>query len=203
MAAIELGNTIGALEISVLFSCFFMGMLSVQTYVYYYNFPNDALWIKLWVAILWFFELGHLISIAQSLYAGTITGWGNPEALVRFIGLAISPLLAGVVSTMVQLFFCRRIQVMGQPYFAAACCALTFLRFVASFATAIIGLTYHAIVPFLADWGWLMTTYISLGAAIDMLIPMCLCWKLRESRESSFSGTANMIDRLMLWTIRV
>lgn len=140
MSAIELGDTIGALELSVLFSCGFMGMLTVQTYVYYRNFVNDAVWIKLWVRSstqivkirhltsslyqgcdlvvcsctqsvvdaqpeLRSFELGHLISIAHSLYAVTITGWGNPQALVRFIGLSVSPILAGVVSTMVQV--CR------------------------------------------------------------------------------------------------
>jgi hypothetical protein len=85
---------------------------------------------------------------------------------------------------------------MGAPYIAGICYLLTILRFLASTATGIIGITYHAIVPFLKDWGWLMTTYISLGAAIDMLIPICLCWKLRQSREVSISTYAAVSSHL-------
>ncbi|KAL0952488.1 hypothetical protein HGRIS_006752 [Hohenbuehelia grisea] len=199
---VDLPGIIGALEISVLFSAGLIGMLSVQTYIYYKNFEKDPLWIKLYVATVWLLEFAHLIAISHDLYAVTVTGWGNPAALVRYIGISVTPILAGLVSTMAQLFFARRIWIMGMRWAAILCYFLITIRCIAAISTGGVGLTYNAIQPFLVDFGWLLTTYISIGAAIDVLIPIFLCYLLREKRSGGLKSTASLIDKIMIWTIQ-
>ncbi|KAL0952497.1 hypothetical protein HGRIS_006760 [Hohenbuehelia grisea] len=199
---IDFPSTIGALEITILFSTGLTGILVVQMYLYYKNFVSDPLWIKLYVAVIGLFELGHLVAVGHDVYAVTVTGWGNPEALVRYVGISATPILASVVSTMVQLFFARRIWIMGQRKGAILCYILIAIRCVAAFATGCVGLTYHAIEPFLEDFEWLLTTYISIGVAIDILIPIFLCWLLRSVRDSGLKSTASLVDRIMVWTIQ-
>ncbi|KAL0952351.1 hypothetical protein HGRIS_006631 [Hohenbuehelia grisea] len=199
---VDFPGTVGAIEIGLLFSTGLAGTLLVQMYVYYTSFPNDALWIKLYVAVLGILELSHLVVVGHDLYAVTVTGWGNPQSLMRLVGISAAPIPGAVVSLMVHFFFARRIWIMGLPKGAILCYMLISIQFVANFATGCIALTYNVSTQFIVDYEWLLTTYISLGATIDALIPIFLCYLLWPARDIGVKRTTSLVDKIMVWTIQ-
>ncbi|KAJ7059120.1 hypothetical protein C8F01DRAFT_273896 [Mycena amicta] len=103
MAAPTMDETYGALYIGVLFATFFQGLLSVQAYTYYTNFPDDPRLLKTLVASVWTLDAGHLILVAQAGYHYLVTSWGNQAALL----IATWPLVLDIVFVAVPSLFCQ------------------------------------------------------------------------------------------------
>jgi hypothetical protein len=61
---LELGLTLGVIEIGVLMSTLLYGMTLVQTYIYAMSSSQDRIWMKLFVAIVWFVNL-RVLSVFQ------------------------------------------------------------------------------------------------------------------------------------------
>ncbi|KAJ7059176.1 hypothetical protein C8F01DRAFT_274692 [Mycena amicta] len=103
MAAPTMDETYGALYIGVLFATFFQGLLSVQAYTYYTNFPDDSRWLKTLVASVWTLDAAHLVLVAQAGYHYLVTSWGNQTALL----VATFPLVLDIVFVAVPCLFCQ------------------------------------------------------------------------------------------------
>ncbi|KAF7332741.1 ANK-REP-REGION domain-containing protein [Mycena kentingensis (nom. inval.)] len=78
---VDMDTSFGALFIGVLFSALFLGLLTVQIYTYFSNFPADSLWLKLLVGFVWLLDAAHLGIVSQSSYHYLVTSWGSPAAL--------------------------------------------------------------------------------------------------------------------------
>jgi len=107
--------------IGVLCAVFFQGILSVQVYDYYTNFPEDPRRIKLFVALLWIVDLTHLILVAYSIYYYLILNWGNTPVLFQMILPLSSHLpLVGLSTLLSQMFFLFRIWIFSKKNFYIA-----------------------------------------------------------------------------------
>ncbi|KAF7300431.1 hypothetical protein HMN09_00926800 [Mycena chlorophos] len=113
MASVDVGWTIGAFEIGTLISYIMFGVTTAQAYTYYTeeSFDDDPWWMRVLIAFVWLVELTHVVCIGQVLYLFTVSYYDQPIRLVGAIpvGLALSIVLSGVITGVVQSFFAYRI----------------------------------------------------------------------------------------------
>ncbi|KAJ7108853.1 hypothetical protein C8R43DRAFT_184958 [Mycena crocata] len=195
--------TLGALQIGVLVSYVLFGVTTTQTYMYYTRFPNDTPKFKLMVAFIWFCELAHAICIGHTLYVVTISDYGHPERLVRTPeSLSTAILFSGIVGPCVQAFFSFRIYVLSKKlYVPCVCWLLSFLRMVGSVSVFILALEMVSLASYEAQWGWLLTTILAVGAGVDLIIASTLVYLLSKKRDLGHKSTAATVDKLIKWTI--
>jgi hypothetical protein len=198
-----LDSTFGALFVGLLFSTFFQGLLTVQTYNYYEDFPKDSLRIKLTVAFVWVFDTIHLVLVGQSTYHYLITNWGYQPALALStweLGLQI--LFIGFSTFISQIFFLNRIWVFSNKSIPivgsilAICLTTLVLHFV-----VIVQLLQS---PFISEFGARRGEIIAVftaGASADVLIAGFLCYYLRRDHQSGLESTKSLIGKILQYTI--
>ncbi|KIJ26395.1 hypothetical protein M422DRAFT_272555 [Sphaerobolus stellatus SS14] len=113
-----LDNTYGASYIGVLIATFLQGILTLQVFTYFENFPKDSWKLKLLVAGLWIVDLVHLIFITQATYIYFISDWGNiPSLGVSLWTYNAHPIPLGIATIASQAFLIWRIHVFGRPHY--------------------------------------------------------------------------------------
>ncbi|KAF7332744.1 ANK-REP-REGION domain-containing protein [Mycena kentingensis (nom. inval.)] len=124
---IDMDTTFGALFIGVLFSAFFQGLLTVQAYTYFSNFPTDSLWLKILVGSVWMLDAAHLGIISQATYHYLVTSWGIPAALFQATTqFNIHMAFIAIPTLLCQYFFLYRIWMFSKNrllvgFFAVGC----------------------------------------------------------------------------------
>jgi len=198
----SLDPTLGAMLIGVLFATFFQGVLSVQAYAYYENFPEDSWKLKSLVGGVWFADLLHLVLISQATYHYLVTNWGNVDALgVSVWTFDTHLVLLGVATVMCQSFFLRRIWLFSHKNIPLV--ALLISLCLATFALDIFMSVQDMKVPFVSEFQILapeVTAVFSIGAASDVIIALLLCYYLRRG-GSGFEKTNSIISQLLRYTI--
>ncbi|KAF8955132.1 hypothetical protein BDZ97DRAFT_2081100 [Flammula alnicola] len=103
--------------IGTLFNWGLFGVLSVQTYVYYLNFPDDKTWHKILVYGTFIFEVVQTALSTSVLYFWFATGFGNLIDLGHVnLSPIETPIFCGLISGVVQCFFAYRIFVLQRSY---------------------------------------------------------------------------------------
>ncbi|TFK21017.1 hypothetical protein FA15DRAFT_672978 [Coprinopsis marcescibilis] len=193
-------NTFGALQIGISFAILLFGVLCVQTFHYYFAFPDDRPSFHTLVAIVWLLDLGHTIAITYEIY--TITTLCSPGGTVAFPGLGAALLIGGIITTLVQIFFARRLwKLLPQPYnyIGIICVILALTRCGGSTFLASRAITTKDISLFRLEWDWLITALLSVGAGLDVAIAAAMIYFLLQQRENVMH---RLIDRLVAYTIR-
>jgi len=207
MTSISFDGTLGALEIGIIGCAFLFGIVTVQVYIYNRAYPKDSRFIKLLVAAVWLLELGHTIATSHAVYLEIIKKFGNPALLARMPNsMAISILMEGLVTFLVEGFFTFRIYCMYRThYFAFFCWFLASLRLVASIAYFIVCFVPPAntelFTVFEDKWSWLVETLQIMGAVIDVMIAIALCAYYIRNNDTTFTSTKKLIDKLLMWAI--
>lgn len=77
--------------------------------------------------------------------------------------LNASTLLSGFIGPLVQAIFTARVyRFSGRIFLPAVCWLVSFLRLVGSLVMGVEAITMISVVQFEDDWGWLVTTILSL-----------------------------------------
>ncbi|KAJ7114886.1 hypothetical protein C8R44DRAFT_880946 [Mycena epipterygia] len=199
-----LDGTLGALEIGTVVGTFLFGILTLQTFNYYRQFPADSKKLKLTVAVLWLLELAHVICSLQGIYLMTVTFYGQPTSEIILNppqSHIITILLSGGIDAII--FFGNRIRVLsGRSYVFFLCIALAILRVtidIILMSSYWINKTGYADVIMKDHWEVVTACAITPGG--DMVIALSLCYHLWRVRKSEFNRTRNMVDTLMIWTV--
>ncbi|KAJ6523919.1 hypothetical protein DFH09DRAFT_1419178 [Mycena vulgaris] len=203
--SVPLDGTLGTTEIGAIMGTFLLGIGSLQTFNYYQHYPNDTATLKTVVGILWFLELGHLISVWHAVYSMTVTFYGQSAHLVNPPhSLALSILFTSLIIPLVQSFFARRIRVLsGHWLITIICSVLTCLRFAFGIFLMVVFWTSRGFSILESKAHWIFTTVASLGPAVDFITAASMCyflWKMRED-GAHFKRTRRMVDKLILWTV--
>ncbi|ESK84783.1 hypothetical protein Moror_554 [Moniliophthora roreri MCA 2997] len=108
----------GPIFLGNIFNWGLFGALSVQTYLYYLAFPRDRSIPKGIVASVYVFELVQTILCTKDAFNNFGFGWGNMEAFdqVGLIWFSV-PMMTGIVSCAVQLFFAWRIWIISRSFY--------------------------------------------------------------------------------------
>ncbi|KDR74778.1 hypothetical protein GALMADRAFT_280164 [Galerina marginata CBS 339.88] len=200
----DVHGTLGALLVGLLISCCLFGIVSVQAYMYYTQFPNDRTPLKIMVMAVWFCELVHCICICQSFYFFTVSRYGNPEALSKLpMTFDVAILLSAIIATIVQFFFIQRVRdLSGKPYIPMLCWTASSIRFVLTIVGASNAFKMITLSQYEAEWDWLYITVLVVDALVDLTIAMSLTYYLKKQRVNAQKSTSYLIDRLTGWTIQ-
>ena len=190
------------------------------------------------------FELAHCICICHSFFTIAILEWGNILAIVTLPkSFSFSILLSGAIGTIsqvissavytgiqeyshdsfIQCFFTERIRVVSGGLLAPiACWVLSILRAVLIVVATCEAFSATSLRSYEIQWKWLCVLILALGAAVDFLVAILLCFylntmhKLKDNpRYASHRtlprhlptcnmtySTSFIIDKLSIWTIR-
>ncbi|CAE6457076.1 unnamed protein product, partial [Rhizoctonia solani] len=105
----ELDAMFGATYIGVVLSTFLYGILTLQTYIYWFKYDHDGAFDRWFVLILWAMDTIQSICICHMQYHYTITNYANPTALqFNNWSLNFEVGFTAIITFMVQAFFARR-----------------------------------------------------------------------------------------------
>ncbi|KAF8592613.1 hypothetical protein K439DRAFT_1625956 [Ramaria rubella] len=198
----SLAPTYGALFIGVMFATFFQGVLSVQAYVYYENFPEDTWKMKSLVGGVWCVDMLHLVLIGQATYHYLVTNWGNPASLAFSVWTFDAHLvLLGIATVMCQSFFLRRIWLFSNK--SILLLILLIAICLATFALDIFMSVKDMMILSVTEFQILkpeVTALFSISAASDVVIAILLCYYLRRG-GSGFEKTNSIISHLVRYTV--
>ncbi|KAJ7354357.1 hypothetical protein DFH08DRAFT_43342 [Mycena albidolilacea] len=199
----SLDATFGALELGVLFSVFLFGVLTVQVYLYFVRYPKDPRGFKWMVAMVWILDLGHTIAICHCIYTITVTKYGQPTIItLPPKSLDISIFLSGFIGPLEQGWFTYRLyrftKTLPLPIF---CAILSLLRLGGSTGLFAISLAGPTIQSYLIREKWLIEAVIIVGASVDVILAVALCYHLSFWRKAGFRRTSRLVNQLMTWTI--
>ncbi|KAF7358028.1 Glycoside hydrolase [Mycena venus] len=199
----SLNATVGALEIGVLCSMFLFGVLTVQVYIYFTQFPRDPNGFKSMVAMVWLLDLGHTIAICHCIYTITVTNYGQPVVLaLPPKSLDISIFLSGLIGPLEQGWFTYRLYKFTRTFpLPILCITLSLLRLGGSTGLFVVSLAGPTIQNYLTRLKWLIEAVVIVGALVDVILAVALCYHLSFWRKGGFQRTNKLVNQLMTWTI--
>ncbi|KAJ7682437.1 hypothetical protein DFH06DRAFT_1161088 [Mycena polygramma] len=107
---LDLSASYGALIIAAYISCALWGINVMQTYIYYWSYPDDSWPLKTLVAFLLIIDTAHKILITKVPWSTLVQNWGRVSAILASPEEALHEAWVGsIIVIVVQLYFLRRI----------------------------------------------------------------------------------------------
>jgi len=181
------------------------GVTTAQTYLYWFNFPDDPAYTRWTVATVWVVETIHTVFCLHAVYGFFITNFGNIDGvLVPEWSAGASVLLAVVIAALVQVFFIRRIYILSQRSILVTAIPSVSLFFRVAFgtATSIFAWIVPTWVAFHNETGPYVTTItgLSLASVTDIIIASLMIYYLYNSRTGILS-TDHLLKVLMTYCV--
>ncbi|KAF9258145.1 hypothetical protein L218DRAFT_964739 [Marasmius fiardii PR-910] len=113
----DVRNVSGPLIITFMLGSILYGVSVLQVYTYYLAFPNDRKAIKFLVYFVFLLDTTQSIIFFRDAYTIFGPGFGDMAALraAQLSGVSV-PILTGLISLIVQSFYCYQIQVISRSY---------------------------------------------------------------------------------------
>ncbi|PPR05953.1 hypothetical protein CVT24_004659 [Panaeolus cyanescens] len=191
-----LDSTYGAMLIGVLFAAGFEGMLIVQAFNYYDNFPNDPLRLKLMVAFVCTLDTVHLILISKAAYTNLVTNWGFiPGLLNSPLELNLHLIFTALSVLVAQSFFLQRIWVFsrGSKLVMASLIIPALAPFLLDIHLTVLVVGNTSVLEYSEHTSEVIAMFVT-GAFADMLIALATCYYLRREK-SPFAKTQSVIAK--------
>ncbi|KAF8873112.1 hypothetical protein BD779DRAFT_1679370 [Infundibulicybe gibba] len=198
----DIGASAGPLILGYLFNWGLYGVLSVQVYLYYLAFPNDRLSTKCLVFGLYLVETLQTLLITHDVFDSFGSGYGNLTALgsAQLEWLSV-PVLSGIVSCTVQMFFAYRIFVLSKSkVLALVICVIALTQGSSGIAQGIQALKIGDFSKLQAEAFVSCTVWLAGAAVCDIIIAISMSYYLSKS-ETGFKSTHILISKLIRLTI--
>lgn len=196
-----LDNTFGALLIGVIVSTALWGVMAVQTYEYYIDYPNDRTVLKILVGTVFCLDTLHHTFMCHSAYIYLIKSWQDPTILISIVWTLDSQVfVAGLVGFIVQGFFIWRIWILSHQNYVIC-------GFIGALATAVLvlttiywakGLSVHTFLE-LPKLMSLSRAVNATACATDLAISLALSYFLYSER-SGMRRTNAIIKQLVVFS---
>ncbi|KAF9521003.1 hypothetical protein BS47DRAFT_1286451, partial [Hydnum rufescens UP504] len=174
------------------------GVLCIQIYMYYLAFPRDSRTLKCLVYFLFFTDI---VQTVHNAWHFLVKGWGDPTVLdyPGWSWIAV-PLLSGIVSATVQLFFSWRIWILSSSWILS--CAIALVALTQGICAMISGIWFSFVnnVTKISKLSTPATIWLGGSALTDVLITASLVYHLRKS-STGFETTDDILTRLIRMTI--
>ncbi|KAF8306197.1 hypothetical protein DL93DRAFT_2172218 [Clavulina sp. PMI_390] len=197
-----LDGLMGSVLISVILSSILFGILTVQAHSYWTRFPNDPVWVRRLVLLLWVVDAAHQIAGTWAMYNYLVRHFLDPTYLaINDAALGTTVTLEPIPALAVQLYFARRLYILNPAWWpmVALIVLLALVAFGMGMACGIIIHTLHFLVEF-HNYTWLVTGWLIVCAVCDVLIAISIAYQLWNSR-SGFKATDKLLTTLTVWTV--
>ncbi|KAF8868729.1 hypothetical protein BD779DRAFT_1807685 [Infundibulicybe gibba] len=196
----------GSIAICLLVSSVLNGCIAMQACSYFLRFSNDVLVLKCAVAVVWLGSMLHLASMCWVLHSVIILGYDQPfYDVIIPLGLSISIAIESIMHSAVQGTYIFRMYRFGQNrYILAPCCMLVLLQLGFGFtwaARVAVSETFLLIFARNQEMKWIVTSFFTICASVDLFITVSLTSQLMWSRKNGLKRTKSLIDNIMRWTI--
>ncbi|KAH9013159.1 hypothetical protein EDB83DRAFT_299513 [Lactarius deliciosus] len=194
-AVADIRNTYGCSFIGLIISVMLFGITAVQTWIYYWQYGNrDPKALRLFIAVIFLSDALHTSLCIYSIYWYLVLNFGNVEILHHNIwAMKVQIDVNGLVGYMVQLYYARRVYIVGG--------SIIIPIIIAIFGTVFFALGFMFI--FRSRHAALITvTCIGMGSSVvaDILIAGSMCWFLYHKR-TGFARTDSVIMTLMTYSV--
>jgi len=114
MTSPTIDNTLGAVFIGNLITGILYGVTCVQAFLYFQNYPEDRLWLKLTVLFLWLCDTVGLALVTHGVYFYAVTNFANPAAFQDPTSTIMLHLMITVLSdAVVRSLFGQRLWILS------------------------------------------------------------------------------------------
>ncbi|RDB15312.1 hypothetical protein Hypma_004739 [Hypsizygus marmoreus] len=205
MAAAYTGLVFGPVKIGYSLATFLFGFGTAQTYIYYRDFADDPLPIKLLVAVVWAADFAHQISLGHCTYWYLVRFFGVPAGLFNKAPQSVTAIIESstILLFLVPAFFTYRFWRSSKKHIQVGLLAvLIAARLVmTSLLGGLISRAPSYVISLLRFRSIILFCWIC-GAAVDVLLTIALCYDLHvRQRSTMYYRTARMIDRLKMWCV--
>ncbi|KAI0280488.1 hypothetical protein BGY98DRAFT_963681 [Russula aff. rugulosa BPL654] len=177
------------------------GALTVQIYVYSYNFPNDERVLKYLAYFCFLVETLQTALNGADVYYWFIEGFGNVERLQdsHFAPIDI-PIIHALISFIVQVYFCYRIWVLSKRRSSWLCVLILIVSMLQAIGGAWGGIQSEIVGKYAVSKTALYLW--SLGSAFaDVLIAISMATLLYQTRVEGNRFSNDILIRLVRITI--
>ncbi|KAJ7934281.1 hypothetical protein B0H13DRAFT_650201 [Mycena leptocephala] len=181
--------------------------LALQVYKFHVCFPKERTWIKALVYMLFLLQLAQTAIMSHFAFELLCLRWGEPTAFVKLPWSSLlSPISGGVTSTVVQIFFARRIFVLkGDTLWARVVAVAIVLLALMQGLAGIINTAIFAITKEVSQLEHLGTgvKFWLIGSAVcDVTITVTMSFILTEYRSNTpWQKTDTLITKLIFNTV--
>ncbi|KAJ7211811.1 hypothetical protein B0H12DRAFT_1156707 [Mycena haematopus] len=195
-------NLLGGIEIGTLVAVVLLGMVTVQIYVYYMNFPHDSRVIKTLIALIWMAEAAHVGAICYGMYRITVTRYGHLDLPIP-LEMGVAAVLGNVIHPMVQSIFTARIYQLGKSVqsriLTGVCWGISGFTLGATILLSIKVFAATSIDQFEEEWDWLILGLFAATGGVDLLIAASMCFYTFKNR-AILKPEGGTVDMIISWT---
>ncbi|KJA23714.1 hypothetical protein HYPSUDRAFT_39550 [Hypholoma sublateritium FD-334 SS-4] len=192
----------GPLIFGTLINWTLYGVLSLQIYVYYQNFPDDSLRNKLLVYGCYVIEMAQTAMNGADFFFWFGSGFGNVAGLgeVHISPLDV-PIFCGIIAAIVQLFFAYRIFTLRRSYLWICILIIltSTLQITAAIATGYRSFKLHSFTHFHENnlFPQAFDVWSVGNTACDTLISGTMLWLLYKSEDNGCGHSKKIIGKLV------
>ncbi|KDR71273.1 hypothetical protein GALMADRAFT_159495 [Galerina marginata CBS 339.88] len=198
----ELGRITGPQFLGNLLNWGFLGVLSMQIYMYYLAFPNDRVSTKALVYMVYLLAVAHTFLLTASAFRTYVSEFGDFAALDEVDMTWGSDIPTGLITFLAQAFYAYRIAVLSQKRYLSVLIMLLAFLSLAGCITAGVEAKIAVLYSRLVTKRTLITSGIWGGgsAACDVLIAASMTYYLKR-RDPGFGQTHVLLTRIIRLTI--
>lgn len=201
-----LNNTLGSLEIGILFATALYGSTCVQAVIYTEKKFKDAIWLRGLVGLVCLADTIHTAFIWFLLYSLTVINYGNVSSIdMSSWPLAMSIPLTSFIGASTQCFFAHRIRVISGSWIVPSIAWFgALLRIAFGFALGIMVVLrgQQSIGTYVHDYRWIIDVLLSINVSVDLLNTVASCFYLLRYRPPCPS-TRRVVDKLATYAIEI
>ncbi|ETW79554.1 hypothetical protein HETIRDRAFT_477123 [Heterobasidion irregulare TC 32-1] len=205
-ALVDIQDTYGALFLGVVVSVAFLGIATVQGWIFWLNYPDDLLRTKVTVHVLRILEFIRCSFGVHAVYHYVVIQWGNPAALSKSIwSRDVNLLITALVQVIVHWYFAYRVKILsrGNWVLVSIIGILAFGNFSQlNFVFRVAASTYSKIEGQKTLSTEFSTAALSCAIATDICITFSLMYYLSQINRAG-SGLRDVINRLIFYAINV
>ncbi|TBU40947.1 hypothetical protein BD309DRAFT_1021046 [Dichomitus squalens] len=196
-----LDDTFGALLIGTFVGLIQYGWTTHQCYRYFRMYPEDTWLLKSLVAGVLLLETFHSVLCMHICYFYLTTNYFNPLALQSGVwSISLLGVVTGAVIFLSQLFFLRRVYLIGKKFRPLVFLCALFLLTELGLATSVTVDTFIHPTLHNSDQAWMNSAGVGIAALSDTLVTAALTFSLHRSR-TGIKRTDSLIDVLIMYAI--
>ncbi|KAI0788130.1 hypothetical protein C8Q74DRAFT_659081 [Fomes fomentarius] len=199
----SVGAMFGTYLVGTFFGLMLYGFSLHQVYKYARLFPSDTLFIRLLVMSVMAIETIHAAFTMHTCYHYLTAKYNNPAILNQGVwSLNFIPLIIAINMVISQLFFARRVYLMGKAYRIIV--SITMLWFILEIGFSIAAVAKVIAIPTfdaVSKVNHLLAATFGAAFIGDALLTGSLIVVLRKSRSMELKQTESVLNRFNLYAI--
>ncbi|KAF8717943.1 hypothetical protein AX14_012065 [Amanita brunnescens Koide BX004] len=200
----SIAPTMGAIYVGAMLTGILYGSTNVQTFLYYKSYPQDAMFQKWAVALLWILDTLHMVFTIIEFWHYLIESFGNYEALLQLHwSFSLQIALSVIVILVVQSFYTRRVWKLSSDRYQRIWAWLLIIVLLVVYAagiTFIVELYSASTLIQMSHLRWSIILGLSSSTLDDFMIATAIC-HLLSLRRTSFAETKSKIWTIMFYAV--